>query len=126
MMQKLRIFFIYLASSLRGAKVIDFSGIKGRNCPSPVLLKSCFSIQFCSKLCKFTVHQPLKLKTRTMTLTAAEVSKKNSPLKTILFAGLTAGVLDILAAFISAYIVNGVTPDRVLRFVASGVFGREA
>jgi len=61
-----------------------------------------------------------------MTLTVTEVSKKNSPLRTILFAGLTAGVLDILAAFISAYIVNGVTPDRVLRFVASGIFGREA
>ena len=45
-----------------------------------------------------------------MTLTATEVSKKNSPLKTILFAGLTAGVLDILAAFISAYIINGVAP----------------
>lgn len=61
-----------------------------------------------------------------MTLTATGVSRKNSPLRTILFAGLTAGVLDILAAFISAYFVNDVTPDRVLRFVASGIFGREA
>lgn len=61
-----------------------------------------------------------------MTITATGVSRKNSPIKTIFFAGLTAGVLDILAAFISAYIVNDVTPDRVLRFVASGIFGREA
>ena len=61
-----------------------------------------------------------------MTLTATGVSKKNSPFRAILFAGLTAAILDILAAFISAYIVNGVTPDQVLRFVASGIFGREA
>jgi len=61
-----------------------------------------------------------------MTLTAAAIAKKDRPLITILFAGLTAGVLDISAAFLSAYIINNATPDRVLRFVASGVFGKEA
>lgn len=61
-----------------------------------------------------------------MTLSATIHSKREQPLKTILLAGLIAGILDISAAFLSAYIVNGATPERVLRFVASGIFGKEA
>ncbi len=46
--------------------------------------------------------------------------------KAIFKTGLLAGSLDIMAACISAYIVNGVKPDRVLKYIASGVFGEKA
>ena len=44
----------------------------------------------------------------------------------LLTAGFIVGLLDALAASISAYIPRGITPDKVWRFVASGVFGKEA
>jgi hypothetical protein len=40
----------------------------------------------------------------------------------ILVAGGVAGTLDILAAFVQAYIKNGVTPDVVLKYIAGGAF----
>lgn len=46
--------------------------------------------------------------------------------KAIFKTGLLAGCLDILAACSSAYIVNGVMPDRVLKYIASGIFGNKA
>lgn len=49
-----------------------------------------------------------------------------SRFKAILLAGLIVGSADILLAFLSAYLRAGVTPDRVLRFIASGVFGGDA
>jgi hypothetical protein len=52
-----------------------------------------------------------------------ETQNKTGALKTILLAGLVAGVLDGIAAVVSTYIVNGVGPDVVWKFVASGVFG---
>jgi hypothetical protein len=42
--------------------------------------------------------------------------------KTILLAGLLAGTLDILSAFIHVYIVTGGSPVLVLYFIASAVF----
>jgi hypothetical protein len=39
---------------------------------------------------------------------------------------LLAGTLDITAACIQSYLVNNTMPSRVLRFVASGVFGMSA
>lgn len=39
-------------------------------------------------------------------------------IKTILLTGLLAGTLDISAALTNAYISNGVTPIRVLQFIA--------
>lgn len=45
--------------------------------------------------------------------------------KTILVTGLIAGTLDILAATTHAY-VRGISPIRLLQFVASGLFGAEA
>jgi hypothetical protein len=39
-------------------------------------------------------------------------------------SGLIVGVLDAAAASLQAYIMNGVTPDRVFTFVASGAFGQ--
>ncbi|GAB3898961.1 hypothetical protein GCM10028803_19290 [Larkinella knui] len=46
-----------------------------------------------------------------------------SPLKTILLAGFTAGTLDILAAI---SLLGKMKPIPVLNYIASGVFGKEA
>jgi uncharacterized membrane protein YagU involved in acid resistance len=46
--------------------------------------------------------------------------------KPILLAGLLVGTLDITAACINAYLMNGVRPEQVLKYVASGVFGKSA
>jgi hypothetical protein len=45
--------------------------------------------------------------------------------ETVVLGGLTAGVLDILDAFLLATL-NGGSPIRVLQAVASGIFGRAA
>lgn len=47
-------------------------------------------------------------------------------LKTIAWVGLLAGTLDILSACLQAYIARGITPETVLRFIASGAFGKPA
>ena len=44
----------------------------------------------------------------------------------LLFGGLTVGTLDILDAFIFNWFRSGVTPGRILQFIASGLLGREA
>ncbi|MFZ2905765.1 MAG: hypothetical protein WAZ98_06135 [Cyclobacteriaceae bacterium] len=46
-------------------------------------------------------------------------------LKPILLAGLIVGTLDITAAIIQTLIAGG-DPMKMLQFIASGVFGREA
>ena len=43
-----------------------------------------------------------------------------------LTAGLIAGILDITAACIHAYIRNGTKPEQILRGIAGGAFGKEA
>lgn len=51
----------------------------------------------------------------------------SSKLKTIIFAGITAGTLDILAAFINTSLKQGkFAAEIVLRFIASGIFGKPA
>ena len=52
--------------------------------------------------------------------------KPSNPIKTILLTGLVAGTLDISAALIHAFITRGITPDRVFKFIASGVWGKDA
>jgi hypothetical protein len=47
-------------------------------------------------------------------------------LKTIAWVGLLAGTLDILSACLQAYIARGITAETVLRFIASGAFGKPA
>ena len=47
------------------------------------------------------------------------------PFDTIVLGGVTAGVLDILDAFVMTSL-NGGTPARVLHAIASGVLGRAA
>jgi hypothetical protein len=44
----------------------------------------------------------------------------------VLTTGLIAGTLDIVAACLSAYIQRGMTPERLLQYVASGLFGADA
>lgn len=51
---------------------------------------------------------------------------KSRAARTILIAGLIAGVLDITYAFTFYYFRNGVTPVQVLHSVASGALGKEA
>lgn len=46
--------------------------------------------------------------------------------KYILRSTLIAGILDITAACIQAYLVRGTTPDVVCKFIASGLFGKQA
>ena len=46
--------------------------------------------------------------------------------KQIFKATVIAGCLDITAASIQAYLSRGLTPDIVLKFIASGTFGKEA
>ena len=44
----------------------------------------------------------------------------------IIGAGLLVGTLDIIAACLQYFIKTGKGPENVLKFVASGVFGKEA
>ena len=55
---------------------------------------------------------------------AAQPLKKT--VNAILLTGLTAGFLDITAACTQYYIKTGKGPGGVLRYVASGVFGKKA
>ena len=46
--------------------------------------------------------------------------------KQILKATIIAGFLDITAACLQAWFAKGITPDIVLKYIASGVFGKDA
>jgi len=46
--------------------------------------------------------------------------------RAVLTTGLIAGTLDILSACLHAYIQRGITPEKLLQFVASGLFGADA
>ncbi|MBV4356460.1 hypothetical protein [Pinibacter aurantiacus] len=54
--------------------------------------------------------------------------KKNSylPVKTIAWAGLLVGSLDILAAIVNFKIATGKDPVLIFQYIASAVFGKEA
>ena len=45
---------------------------------------------------------------------------------TVLKAGLVVGTLDIIAACVQAYLKSKTTPEQVLKYIASGAFGKEA
>ena len=49
-----------------------------------------------------------------------------TPLRTILSAGLLAGVLDGIAAAAQAYLMRGMNPVVVFQYVARGALGRNA
>ncbi|MXV15295.1 hypothetical protein [Hufsiella ginkgonis] len=50
----------------------------------------------------------------------------SNPLKTILYAGLAAGTLDITAAVLNFMRATGKSPVMVLQYIASAVFGKTA
>lgn len=50
----------------------------------------------------------------------------NGAAKPILLAGFAAGLLDLIAACVSAWLRSGTTPLRVSQFIASGVLGPAA
>lgn len=58
-------------------------------------------------------------------VTAAHATDRLRPIRPVVWAGAAAGVLDILAAFVSAG-SRGTAPMVVLKAVASGVLGRGA
>jgi len=60
-----------------------------------------------------------------MTATSTNHPLKN-PVTAIILTGLVAGLLDITAACTQYYINTGKGPGNVLRYVASGVFGKKA
>lgn len=47
-------------------------------------------------------------------------------MKQVLKATLLAGTLDICAAFIQAYITHKIPPLTILKYIAGGVFGKDA
>ncbi len=55
-----------------------------------------------------------------------DFTKSSSPIKTILWSGLIAGILDSIAGVIVYYIYFDLNPLQVLQFIASGVYGPEA
>lgn len=56
---------------------------------------------------------------------ANSFEKRRGLWKTVLVAGLLVGTLDILAAIIQT-LINGREPLMMLKFIASGVFGKSA
>ena len=55
-----------------------------------------------------------------------ETSKNPGLLRAILLTGLLAGTFDITGACTWAYVSGGTSPIVILKFIASGAFGREA
>ena len=53
-------------------------------------------------------------------------SKSRSAINTIFKAGTIAGTLDIICALTQFYIRTGKNPAAVLKFIASGIFGKAA
>ncbi|WP_448702841.1 hypothetical protein ACFGVR_10845 [Mucilaginibacter sp. AW1-3] len=56
----------------------------------------------------------------------AAPKSKASVAVTVLWCGLLVGTLDILAAFANAYVSFDVGPTRVLKYIASALFGAAA
>ena len=53
-------------------------------------------------------------------------SGKPMPWSKVFITGILVGTLDIGLAFLSAYIQKGTLPEKILQYIASGVFGRDA
>ena len=47
-------------------------------------------------------------------------------LQPVIWGGLIAGTLDLIAACVSAWLRGGVSPVRVAQFIASGILGTES
>lgn len=59
-------------------------------------------------------------------LTAKFALKHPRVFETVVYGGLAIGVLDGLAACVSAYLSRGTSPFRVFQFIASGLLGRDS
>jgi hypothetical protein len=57
---------------------------------------------------------------------AASALERPRAFAAIFYGGLAVGILDGSYAVISAYLRNGVTPNRVFNYIASGLLGRPA
>lgn len=68
-------------------------------------------------------RQPDFIPMTTTTATVLPASNQSRAWPAIVAGGLACGVLDINAAFISAYINGGMVPARLLKAVASGLLG---
>ena len=55
-----------------------------------------------------------------------DFTKSSSPLKTVLWSGLIAGILDAIAGVIVYYFYFDLNPLQVLQFIAAGVYGPTA
>lgn len=62
----------------------------------------------------------------TKTITPFWFAASASAVKTLLWSGLIAGVLDSMAGVIVYYIYFNLNPLQVLQFIASGIYGPEA
>jgi hypothetical protein len=62
----------------------------------------------------------------TTTINSLDLPKQPSALRTILWSGLVAGVLDSLAGVVVYYIWFGFNPLQVLQFIAAGIYGPSA
>lgn len=70
--------------------------------------------------------QPITARMTTIQTISQQPDTSRSLLKTIAWVGLLAGSLDILSAFVQAYLARKTSPVVVLQFVASGAVGKAA
>jgi hypothetical protein len=56
----------------------------------------------------------------------ADNQSRSGLLKVILLSGLLVGTLDMTAACINAHLSFGLSPDRVFKYIASGILGKSA
>ncbi len=59
-------------------------------------------------------------------INSLNLPKQQGALRTILWSGLVAGVLDSLAGVVVYYIWFGLNPLQVLQFIAAGIYGPSA
>ena len=62
----------------------------------------------------------------TTTLSSRSAQQEKNIFNTISWTALLVGTLDIAAAIIKFYIETGKGPEPIFKFIASGVFGKEA
>lgn len=53
-------------------------------------------------------------------------SEKSNAFKAVVFGGMLAGVLDLTAACVSAYLNSGLSPVIIFQSIAAGLLGRES
>lgn len=59
-------------------------------------------------------------------MTITSTASSAGPVRFVLLAGLLVGTLDICTALLDFYLATHKSPMIVLRYIASGVFGKEA